>query len=193
VDPVPYPLLVRKSGSARNRTSDLWIFSQELLTTRPQMRSTFFCLMFKSAASSRKLWGGSQTLEVSYDVWKAGLRGFGLGCHLVFLWCNVSEAGSVAILRHVGGRHLLCWVRKNKLNTNHWTTHDSKLKLQSQGSVSVPQVRVIKCRWMRWPVYVGRSWEMHTESYQRLCYTYFIHYQTQGVCCFILCNFLCME
>jgi hypothetical protein len=30
VDPVPDPLLLRKSGSAANRTRDLWICSQEL-------------------------------------------------------------------------------------------------------------------------------------------------------------------
>jgi hypothetical protein len=30
VDPVPDPLLLRKSGSAGNRTRDLWICSQEL-------------------------------------------------------------------------------------------------------------------------------------------------------------------
>jgi hypothetical protein len=31
VDPVPDPLLLGKSGSAGNRTRDLWICSQELL------------------------------------------------------------------------------------------------------------------------------------------------------------------
>jgi hypothetical protein len=30
VDPVPDPLLFRKSGSAGNRTQDLWVISQEL-------------------------------------------------------------------------------------------------------------------------------------------------------------------
>jgi hypothetical protein len=30
VDPVPEPLLLRKFGSARNRTHDLWVRSQEL-------------------------------------------------------------------------------------------------------------------------------------------------------------------
>jgi hypothetical protein len=30
VDPVPDPLLLRKSGSAGNRTRDLWICNQEL-------------------------------------------------------------------------------------------------------------------------------------------------------------------
>jgi hypothetical protein len=30
VDPVPYPLLLRKSGSAGNRTRNLWICSQKL-------------------------------------------------------------------------------------------------------------------------------------------------------------------
>jgi hypothetical protein len=30
VDPVPDPLLLRKSGRARNRTRDLWVCSQEL-------------------------------------------------------------------------------------------------------------------------------------------------------------------
>jgi hypothetical protein len=30
VDSVPDPLLIRKSGSARNRTQDLWIRKQEL-------------------------------------------------------------------------------------------------------------------------------------------------------------------
>jgi hypothetical protein len=30
VDPVPDPLLLRKSGSARNRTRDLWVSSQKL-------------------------------------------------------------------------------------------------------------------------------------------------------------------
>jgi hypothetical protein len=38
VDPVPDPLLLRKSWSARNRTQDLWICSQKL-TTRLQRRS----------------------------------------------------------------------------------------------------------------------------------------------------------
>jgi hypothetical protein len=33
VDPVPDPLLLRQSGSAGNRTWDLWIFSQELRST----------------------------------------------------------------------------------------------------------------------------------------------------------------
>jgi hypothetical protein len=32
VDPVPDPLLLRKSGRAGNRTRDLWICSQKLLT-----------------------------------------------------------------------------------------------------------------------------------------------------------------
>jgi hypothetical protein len=32
VDPVPDPLLLRKSGSAGNRTWDLWVSSQELRT-----------------------------------------------------------------------------------------------------------------------------------------------------------------
>jgi hypothetical protein len=36
VDPVPHPLLFTKSGSAENRTWDLWICSQKLLTTRPK-------------------------------------------------------------------------------------------------------------------------------------------------------------
>jgi hypothetical protein len=39
VDPVPDPLLLRKYGSAENRIRDVWICSQELLTTRPQRRS----------------------------------------------------------------------------------------------------------------------------------------------------------
>jgi hypothetical protein len=39
VDPVPDPLLLRKSGSAGNRARDLWVSSQELLTTRPQRRT----------------------------------------------------------------------------------------------------------------------------------------------------------
>jgi hypothetical protein len=30
VGPIPDPLLLRKSGSAGNRTRDLWIYSQEL-------------------------------------------------------------------------------------------------------------------------------------------------------------------
>jgi hypothetical protein len=30
VDPIPDPLLIRKSGSAGNRTQDLWVSSQEL-------------------------------------------------------------------------------------------------------------------------------------------------------------------
>jgi hypothetical protein len=30
MDPVPDPLLLRKSGSAGNRTRDLWVCSQEL-------------------------------------------------------------------------------------------------------------------------------------------------------------------
>jgi hypothetical protein len=34
VDPVPDPLLLRKSGSAGNRTRDLWICSQELWTEK---------------------------------------------------------------------------------------------------------------------------------------------------------------
>jgi hypothetical protein len=41
VDPVPDPLSYsEKSGSAGNWTRDLWVSSQELLTTRPQRRST---------------------------------------------------------------------------------------------------------------------------------------------------------
>jgi hypothetical protein len=32
VDPVPDPLLLRKSGSGGNRTRDLWVSSQELLS-----------------------------------------------------------------------------------------------------------------------------------------------------------------
>jgi hypothetical protein len=43
VDPVPDPLLLRKSGSARNRTLHL---SQELLTTRPKKQSTFFDITY---------------------------------------------------------------------------------------------------------------------------------------------------
>jgi hypothetical protein len=38
VDPVPDPLLLRKSGSAENQTRDLSVCGQEL-TTRPQRRS----------------------------------------------------------------------------------------------------------------------------------------------------------
>jgi hypothetical protein len=37
VDPVPDPLLRRKSGSVENRTRDLWVSSQQL-TTRSQRR-----------------------------------------------------------------------------------------------------------------------------------------------------------
>ena len=52
MDPVPDPLLLRKSDSAGNRTRDLCICSQKLLTTRPQRRSiryyhtNFICLGF---------------------------------------------------------------------------------------------------------------------------------------------------
>jgi hypothetical protein len=44
VDPVPDPLLLRKSGSAGNRTRDLWICSQELwpLDHRGGQSRTFF-------------------------------------------------------------------------------------------------------------------------------------------------------
>jgi hypothetical protein len=35
VDPVPDPLLLRKSSSARNRSQNLWVCSQEL-SARPQ-------------------------------------------------------------------------------------------------------------------------------------------------------------
>jgi hypothetical protein len=42
VDPVPDPLLLRKCGSAANRTRDLWICSQELgpLDRRGGLRKT---------------------------------------------------------------------------------------------------------------------------------------------------------
>jgi hypothetical protein len=43
VDPVPEPLLLRKSGRAGNQTRDLWIWSQKLLTTSTQRRSTSSC------------------------------------------------------------------------------------------------------------------------------------------------------
>jgi hypothetical protein len=43
VDPVPDPLLLRKSGSARNRTRDLWICSQELW--RPSVIATSFSII----------------------------------------------------------------------------------------------------------------------------------------------------
>jgi hypothetical protein len=43
VDPVPDPLLLRKSGSAGNRTRDLWVSSQEL-TTRLHRRS-YWCYL----------------------------------------------------------------------------------------------------------------------------------------------------
>jgi hypothetical protein len=36
VDPVPDPVLLRKSGNSGNETRDLWVCSQELLTTIPQ-------------------------------------------------------------------------------------------------------------------------------------------------------------
>jgi hypothetical protein len=41
VDLVPDPLLLRKSGSAENRSRDLYIFNQELSNIRPQRRSQF--------------------------------------------------------------------------------------------------------------------------------------------------------
>jgi hypothetical protein len=39
VDPVPDPLLLRKSGSAGNRTRDLWVSSQELCVIHALIRS----------------------------------------------------------------------------------------------------------------------------------------------------------
>jgi hypothetical protein len=55
VDPVPDPLLLRKSGSAVNLTRDLWICSPGTLTTRPQRRSTFFCITYiKSVRTSQE-------------------------------------------------------------------------------------------------------------------------------------------
>jgi hypothetical protein len=37
VDPVPDPLLLRKSGSAGNRTQDLWICSQKLYEIKDEI------------------------------------------------------------------------------------------------------------------------------------------------------------
>jgi hypothetical protein len=43
VDPVPDPLLLRKSGSAANRTQDLWICSQKcLITMEPEGTSPLY-------------------------------------------------------------------------------------------------------------------------------------------------------
>jgi hypothetical protein len=44
VDPVPDPLLLRESGSAGNITRDLWVSSQELLTTEAVAEDT---ILFK--------------------------------------------------------------------------------------------------------------------------------------------------
>jgi hypothetical protein len=44
VDTVPDPLLLRKSGSAGNRTRDLCL-QPETLTTRPQRRSRLYQVM----------------------------------------------------------------------------------------------------------------------------------------------------
>jgi hypothetical protein len=46
VDPVPDPLLLRLSGSAGNRTRDLWICSQELWPLDHRGRNTLHLTMF---------------------------------------------------------------------------------------------------------------------------------------------------
>jgi hypothetical protein len=50
VDPVPDPLLLRKSGSAGNRTQDLWICRQKLWPL-DQWYSTFFVPVFPDTIS----------------------------------------------------------------------------------------------------------------------------------------------
>jgi hypothetical protein len=52
VDPVPEPLLLRKSGSAGNRTLDLWICGQELwpLDHRGAAHFRMFALTFPVAS-----------------------------------------------------------------------------------------------------------------------------------------------
>jgi hypothetical protein len=66
VDPVPDPLLLRKSGSARNLIRVLWICSQELLTTRPQKQSISRDSYLKFYKMSVNLWltNVSETLDM---------------------------------------------------------------------------------------------------------------------------------
>jgi hypothetical protein len=62
VDPVPDPLLLRKSGSTGNRTQDLWICSQTL-TTRQQRRSCKEII----AAKSKEVKTGCNLAESSKE------------------------------------------------------------------------------------------------------------------------------
>jgi hypothetical protein len=62
VDPVPDPLLLRKSSSAGNRTQDVWICSQELrpldhkavyLLKEKKHKETFFMALIDSGRPRR--------------------------------------------------------------------------------------------------------------------------------------------
>jgi hypothetical protein len=70
VDPVPDPLLLRKSGRAGNRTRDLWMCSQKLLTTRPQRQFLNIRLKFFFSGVSivcLKHFEGESSLDMDVD------------------------------------------------------------------------------------------------------------------------------
>jgi hypothetical protein len=66
VDPVPDPLLLRKSGSAGNRTQDLWICSQKLWPL--DHRVGVYLLIFLTSALDGNEWSVSHTLVTSTPV-----------------------------------------------------------------------------------------------------------------------------
>jgi hypothetical protein len=74
VDPVPDPLLLRKSGSAGNQTRDLWICSQKL-STRLQRRSEGLLSQLKNAMTSS---------GIIYYIRLASLPNLLRGFHLIF-------------------------------------------------------------------------------------------------------------
>jgi hypothetical protein len=70
VDPVPDPLLLRKFGSAGNRTRDLWICSQELQSL--DHRGGQYCdypilKEITQYSKKRNLWTGLSWLQMSYE------------------------------------------------------------------------------------------------------------------------------
>jgi hypothetical protein len=134
VDPVSYPLLLRKSGSAGNRTRDLWICGQELLPLDhrgghriiPVVRNlTLDCQqeptqlnssIFYTSHSGMKLTSHTfhikpHLMDSDDGVWHSELVGFwtlSIVRNLKKLENIVSEIGSVSVLRR---KDLVQWLK----------------------------------------------------------------------------------
>jgi hypothetical protein len=76
VNPVPDPLLLRKSGSAVNRTWDIWICSQELWPLDHRKNERFTDVLYSKWAQQKKIcrWTSTGLQAVTFQKMSSSLR-----------------------------------------------------------------------------------------------------------------------